>query len=112
MSPAALSPSRVTWKVLSVSLADVVGLSCTENCVQLVAVAAWALIELEANTAPLLDTSEAVRLPLNVEVGENLKKKEASYVHDALTFIPVEKQQHKTISVVDKGAVTGANKPK
>lgn len=35
-------------------------------------------MEPEANTAPLLDTSEAVKLPLNVEVGENLKKKEAS----------------------------------
>lgn len=78
VSPAAFLPSRVTWKVLFVSVADAVGLSCAENCFQVVAVFACALIELEASTFPLLDTSEAVSFPLKVEFGENLKKKEAS----------------------------------
>ena len=72
VSPAALSPSKVTLKVLLVSLADAVGLSCTKNSVQLVAVDACALREADARTAPLLEISEAVKLPLKVDPSANL----------------------------------------
>ena len=75
VSPDAAAPSTVSLKELSVSGALAVGVSFTENSVQLVE--AEISCEADAKTVPSEPTSDAVRLPEKVDPSANLKLTDA-----------------------------------